>query len=242
MLTAHAILDVWERGRSATPARRALLVLGAAGIEDAASHTLARRDRALLREHVECFGPDLEAVVACPDCGEALEFGVPAVALADAADHERCGDDAWASVQGAVAATLRPLTAADVAEASELGELEAAQATMLERAVAGVSRDGCPVALWALDEAEREQLGAAAERFQPEPLELGLTCVACGHAWGAPLDVMAFLWAEIDASARRLLSEVDVLARTYGWSERDILALGERRRLTYLRLIAGEGP
>jgi hypothetical protein len=50
------------------------------------------------------------------------------------------------------------------------------------------------------------------------------------------MDVAAFVWAEIESEARRLLLEVDVLARRYGWSERDILDMSPIRRYQYLEL------
>ena len=55
-------------------------------------------------------------------------------------------------------------------------------------------------------------------------------------AWSAPLDVPAFVWAEVDAWTRRLLVEVHSLAAAYGWNEHEILALSPVRRLSYLEL------
>ena len=42
---------------------------------------------------------------------------------------------------------------------------------------------------------------------------------------------------EVQARARRLLREVDVLARAYGWTEADVLALSEQRRTAYLEIV-----
>ena len=50
------------------------------------------------------------------------------------------------------------------------------------------------------------------------------------------MDVGSFVWAELHAHGRRVLREVDVLARAYGWTEAEVLALGERRRAAYLAL------
>jgi hypothetical protein len=50
--------------------------------------------------------------------------------------------------------------------------------------------------------------------------------------------VAAFVWEEIEACAARLLDDVHVLARAYGWSERAILALPEMRRAAYLERVA----
>jgi hypothetical protein len=61
-----------------------------------------------------------------------------------------------------------------------------------------------------------------------------LECPACAHAWSAPFDVAGYLWEEIDTRARRLLDEVHVLARAYGWPEDEVLRLSDARRSAYL--------
>jgi hypothetical protein len=43
---------------------------------------------------------------------------------------------------------------------------------------------------------------------------------------------------KIDMLARRLLREVDALARVYGWSEAAILALPATRRQAYLEIVS----
>ncbi len=65
---------------------------------------------------------------------------------------------------------------------------------------------------------------------------LELKCGACGNEWQAPFDILGYFWAELAVHARRLLREVDVLARAYGWREADILSLSGRRRRAYLEL------
>jgi len=44
---------------------------------------------------------------------------------------------------------------------------------------------------------------------------------------------------EIRAEAARLMHEVDLLARTYGWRESDILDLSAARRRAYVEMAAG---
>ena len=68
-------------------------------------------------------------------------------------------------------------------------------------------------------------------------LALDLVCPGCDHAWSAAFDVGGFLWEEIDVRARRLLDEVHALARSYSWSERQILELSETRRRAYLERV-----
>ena len=61
-----------------------------------------------------------------------------------------------------------------------------------------------------------------------------LTCPGCGREWDDTLDLALFVWAEVESRAKRLLLDVHQLARAYGWTEGEILALSERRRRFYL--------
>ena len=66
---------------------------------------------------------------------------------------------------------------------------------------------------------------------------LALGCPSCQHAWEAGFEIGRFLWAEVEALARRVLWEVHALASTYGWSESVTLALSPARRAMYLQLV-----
>ena len=68
-------------------------------------------------------------------------------------------------------------------------------------------------------------------------LEGRLSCVECGNTWELGFEPDEFLWREVAASALRLLRQVHVLARAYGWGESDVLALGPQRREAYLTLV-----
>ncbi len=81
-------------------------------------------------------------------------------------------------------------------------------------------------------------MAAALSEVDPQAdIRLDLTCAVCGHAWAAPFDVPAHVWADVDACARGLLAEVHALAQAYGWREEDILALSPARRHFYLEAI-----
>ena len=70
------------------------------------------------------------------------------------------------------------------------------------------------------------------------PTSIGIDCPACGRSADVPFVIESFLWREVDAWARRTLRDVHTLARAYGWSERDILALSPARRRLYLEMAA----
>ena len=67
---------------------------------------------------------------------------------------------------------------------------------------------------------------------------LAFSCPSCARRWEMLFDITHFFWNEIAAQARRLLREIDALARAYGWNERETLSLSPRRRQSYLELVA----
>ena len=71
-------------------------------------------------------------------------------------------------------------------------------------------------------------------------LSVQLTCPECGTASDLVLDPVAFLWADVDEWAWRLLGEVHELASGYGWDEDAILAMSPGRRGAYLSLLASD--
>jgi hypothetical protein len=93
---------------------------------------------------------------------------------------------------------------------------------------------------WTSGELPANVLEALSKRLEAaDPLaviQLQSTCPECGHTNTAILDPGAVVWSEVRSEADRLLYEVDVLARRYGWTEEEILNLGPRRRRAYLEL------
>ena len=77
----------------------------------------------------------------------------------------------------------------------------------------------------------------ALEHIEPgASVEFDVVCADCGGEWSAPMDCADVVWSEIQSRAERLLLEIDVLARAYGWREDDVLALSDTRRAAYLQL------
>ena len=67
--------------------------------------------------------------------------------------------------------------------------------------------------------------------------ELALDCAACGHQWNEVFDAGHFLLHALDDWAQRLLDQVHVLAKAYGWTEQTVLALPPMRRARYLERV-----
>jgi hypothetical protein len=250
-LSAGEILDVWERGSGRTPAERALTVLAAACPErstgELAELPLGARDALLLAVRERSFGSKLASFARCPECAEALEF------TADVADL-RTGlpdSEAWEAPPLVFRAALHPggSDGPSVHVTYRLpsgGDLVALRNVVDPAVFRRALAERCVIeASWAGAEAPgdlpAEVLAALADEMsahdpQAEVL-LDLTCPTCGARWQTVFDIAAYLWTELAAEAKRLLREVDALARVYGWREADILALSSVRRQAYMEMV-----
>jgi hypothetical protein len=238
VLTAAELLEVWETGQDRDPARRALVVLAAATGAPAAdllAVSIPRRDTLLFDVRRLTFGDELRAIVSCPACGESLEFSTTVTAFAPA---ESPPAESVTIETGTLRASIRPPTTVDLLAIRDARSIETARDELLSRCIESLERDGTPVPLASLGADEIAALAAvASDDGALSDLVLDLSCAACGAAWQSTFDVAAFLWEEVRAFASRLLPEVHRIARAYGWSERDILALSPSRRARYLELI-----
>ncbi|HEX8116441.1 MAG TPA: hypothetical protein VF521_04160, partial [Pyrinomonadaceae bacterium] len=76
-MSAHELLDAWEKCLGRPPHERALTLLSALGGEDTEALSrlsIGRRDRALLELRASVFGPRLTSLASCPACGERMEM------------------------------------------------------------------------------------------------------------------------------------------------------------------------
>jgi hypothetical protein len=223
-LTQADLLTLWEEGRWLHPLDQGVIALEAAFPgERAVDWPLGRRNRALADFRCAVFGPTLRGWTACRSCSQQLEFSVDGRALADGPTPA----DDWVAVGEH---SYRLPTSRDLAAVA--GEADGARATrqLLARCLA---TDAAP----AWSEREVDFVGERLAEADPmAEILLQFDCPNCGAAYDEMLDLPSFLWAELEGRARGLLTEVDHLARAYGWSESQILALSPARRQVYLEL------
>lgn len=233
-MDAQALINCWEHGRRRHALDRGLLLFAAAepasDPDSLADRPLGERNAALLRLRRALFGDELKSCVDCPECRERLEFTLSAQALlARAPDARAASEPRFLDIRGL---RLRLPTSRDLASTMAADEASAA-CRLLQR----LCVDLYPETFGADLEAELARLLDEADPCMD--FSIALTCPACAHAWNASFDVPAFLWEEIDTRARRLLDEVHALARSYGWSEAQILELSDVRRDAYLERVLG---
>jgi hypothetical protein len=227
------LLSLWERGLARHPIDRALLLCSWARPElpgeRLAGLPLGVVNTALLRMRARLFGPRIELQVRCEQCGEQLAVGLVVDELLADADQ---GDDRGEVDVGAF--RFRVPDSRDMASVASELDAEAAALRLLERCCIAHPGTAVPALAAMLGDVE-----ARLEVADPiADLRLAVSCEACGHAWDTTLDAGALLWDEVRRHAEGLLGQVAALARAYGWTERDVLALSPRRRAAYLGMLA----
>jgi hypothetical protein len=234
------LLDVWDAAPSEGVTSRALRLLGAALPEQRlgrlADRPIGRRDSDLLDLREQVFGDTLECALPCPACHEPLEFQVPLAQLRRTVADD--GPELGSIAQDGYEVTFRLPNSRDLRAIENLDDQTQARMTLLERCVIlATCVDGSAVAVTDLPEAVSAAVGERMAELDPMAVaELRLDCSECACVWQAPIDPARFLLSEVDAWARRMLHEVHQLARSYGWSEAQIVELSPRRRQYYLEL------
>jgi hypothetical protein len=223
-----ALCEALEAGE--TPAVAASRLLAACvlldgqplGLSGAEALVLGDREVLLRALHAASFGARVELVQPCAaGCGETIEFAVDLDTLTQPVpepgpEHRRD--------LGGVVVPLRLPSGRDLTRAVQTGD-----AQVLVQAAAG----DAPVA--------RAALAAALAELDPNAeCALSLTCPACGAGMTHYLDAMSLL-ARAVRRGGGLFRQIDLLARTYGWSEDEILALPRARRLRYCAMVAEAG-
>jgi hypothetical protein len=240
-LSADYILRIWEIGQGLHPIDRALTFLTFACPEkttdELASLTIGQRDAYLLTLRELTLGSKLEAFTNCPKCGEKLEFqlNVGDIRMSDpnatVLHHHVLQLEEW-ELQ------FRLPNSQDLAAIAGCQDVATADSLLLQRCLLQANHHGTPVSYDRLSPVVIDQLAEQMVAADPQAeILLNLNCAACGHQWQSLFDILSFFWTEISAQAKRLLREVHLLARFYGWREADILSMSAFRRQLYLDLV-----
>lgn len=233
------LLALWERALAQPPDARADALLAATAQEGSAAPSLAARNAQLATLHARWFGAELELLSHCPACGAAAQFSGDCAALA-----AHCSGDEHEAAQCLTMddhrIEFRLPNAGDVAAASarSLDDDGFARA-LLERCVLASTRGGNTVAPGDLSLAVLDALSLRIEALSPgASVTFAVACPQCATPWEARLDLGLTVWQKVQGAAERLLLDVDTLARHYGWTEGDVLALSPTRRAAYIQLAA----
>lgn len=214
---ALALLDrMLEQDASARPPVRA------------ASLAVTDRDRVLASLYVDAYGSTVTSVVLCGACEERFDLEFSLLDVQASLDQRELPPDVDASGEGVYrlkeGVRFRLPTGEDQMAVAGL-PVEEAERELLSRCV--LEGDGAvdgPV------EEAMEALGPVLD------LDLTAACPECGHQQPVRFQMEHYLLSALLRDRPALLGDVHRLARAYGWTLAEILALprNERRRLVEL--------
>lgn len=231
VLGASDMLALWERGAARHALDRSALLAAFARPdlppEAITDLPLGEITASLLRLRDASFGARIRSHVDCERCGQRLELPLDVQSLLQPVPNEEVGPRV-VDVEGL---RVRAPSLHDLAAVANEPDAGRAARQLLERCT--THGDAA-----ALSDAALHDVEDRLEALDPNAdLAFIVRCESCGHHGLAQLDAGVLLWDEIDAGARALLGEVHLLARAYGWSEGEILALGTARRTAYLAMV-----
>jgi hypothetical protein len=238
------ILRVWEWGRDRHPIDRAILLLRA-GYPELPDHILpalpvGERDARLMRIRAATIGDRCDAVADCPSCAAALEFSFSVGEFGG--EGAGTGDrietaPVEAELEGIDLLLHRP-DSNDLAQIVSAADVEQARYRLLQRCVVAATQAGKALQPQDLPEGLQDRISDLFAQADPRgDIVLDVQCEACGHRWSLLFDILGFFWLEIDALARRLVSDIATLAHVFGWREADIVEMSPARRRLYLETL-----
>jgi hypothetical protein len=213
-------------------------VLPGKNAEETARLSIGERDATLLHLREWLFGRQLHNLAKCPVCSEQIEWDMDTrEIISQSAVYEKSPEEFLLKENG-YAILFRLPDSNDLSEAMVIKENTAGEWKLLERLIIDCKYNGKPFKIKKLPERILTLLDQKiGENIPQADIVMNINCVNCNNQWDVPFDIMSYLWGEINNWARHILQDISTLARTYGWSEKDILLMSPARRRIYLDLI-----
>jgi hypothetical protein len=237
-LDGRALLSLWEHALAQPPSARGDALLQAASDGEPRPRTIGERNARLANVHARLFGSEIALLSHCPACGTAVQFSGDCETLSMQAPstslmptHRLVVDDHQVD--------FRLPDSADVAAASMCDTEEDFARALLQRCVLACSCGAGAIPPNQLPVSVLDALSRRMEALDPAAcVSFDVDCPQCSTRWDARLDMAPLVWQKVQAAAERLLLDIDSLARAYGWTESDVLALTPTRRAAYLQMVA----
>jgi hypothetical protein len=241
-LTTGDLLGIWESHMHLSRLERSLYLLGAVydtDVNTIGGLSIGDRDARLLKFRERIFGNRLINIAECPQCSGQTEWEM---LTGDIMLQEEQQDQSMKVLRldkEGFEVDYRLPNSYDVLRAIADPALAREPGKFISDCIISIRRDKTEYAGGRLPQEILDDIGGCMAVADPQAdIEMAVTCPDCRHQWRAPFDIITYLWTEIDNWAKRVLIDVSILARAFGWAEREILDLSPRRRQHYLELIA----
>jgi hypothetical protein len=236
-LTPSELLDVWEKGLQQSMFEKTIdLLAKACSVDDPKQlgHlSIGDRDAMLLQLREWTFGSKLHNLTKCPHCNEVVEWQSDTNELYLQSIPLDLSIRTFEIEKDLFHIRFRLPDSFDLLKAMSNKETTK---TVLGNCILEVNNGESTT-----NDLDEDALMAVNERIAKEDpqanININLNCPSCSHQWNAVFDIVSFFWAEISSWAKRMLHEVYLLARAFGWSEKDILIMSPYRRQLYIQMI-----
>jgi hypothetical protein len=242
-LSAAELLKVWEDGNHFTSTGRSLRLLGVAcsttDLNEMADLSIGERDARLLQLREWMFGSRLMNKMNCPRCGEPVEWVTEVADVRLQAPQSGTSPKIFELAVDDLHIHFRLPNSHDLARAASDLSYSSDPRKLLSACILTVNNDQGDLSTKDLPEKVWDALEEQMESQDPQAdISMAVSCPVCAHQWEAHFDIAGYLWTEIDSWARRIMHEVYLLARSFGWSEHDILMMSPRRRQLYIEMLS----
>ncbi|MFO1063075.1 MAG: hypothetical protein U0892_04280 [Pirellulales bacterium] len=236
MVQERQLLQVWERAYASSSVERVVhlsaLACPALSVEEILDLPIGVRDGRLIALRQSLFGDQVESTVTCSACSSKLELSFDLTPMTEAA--RAVSDTTFTSNWKSSTVMLRCPTTRDVLLIDRTDADSAPN--LIRQCIIDCADD---IALDCVqDESFRRAFTESIQQRDPLGLiEFNMTCSECRAAFTTVFDISRFLWTELDAWCRKLMTDIHSLARAYGWTESEVLNLGPWRRQVYLNMV-----
>ena len=237
-LTTIELLDIWETYMHLSVIERSLYLLStvyAADVSTIAMMSIGERDARLLEFRKWIFGSRLINMSYCPQCAEPIEWetDIEDIRLQEVLPESptrilELEEDGF-KIEFRLPNSYDMLAAVSNPDGAKL----------MSRCILKIKQDKNEYSFEELPQKIIEGISECMSIADPQAdIKMVLSCPGCKNQWEAPFDILHYLWIEIESWAKRIIKEVAVLARAFGWSEKEILNLSPQRRQLYLEIIS----
>ncbi len=240
-LSTAELLHVWETHLDAAPVNRSLALLNAAAATeepDLDALTIGQRDARLLQLRESLFGSKLSNTANCPSCQEKVEWESDINDFKQQPQSNLDDTPLFQVLVDGFEVVFRLLVIADFFQLQAGWPIEENEKLLLQQCMVVIKKNGEPCQFEDLPAHIHEAVEERLANEDPQAdIRISLACPVCLHEWQAPFSIERFLWSEIHEWIKDLLQEVYILAKHFGWSEREILSMSPQRRRLYLQMI-----
>lgn len=239
---AADLLTLCEQGMNLSLLHKTLLLIELAYPElepqEVKELSIGARDVRLFHLREWMFGSLFRNTIGCPECAMLMEWemNMEDIVMFSQYSEETGGEHSLTS--GNYKVRFRLPNSIDVSEALRTNFPQPGSDFLLQKCILEIKQKSkknrvskLPIKLMNSLSAKMEELDPAAD------IRMKITCPNCAFRWEARFDIMSYLWVEIENWTQRILGDVVLLAKNFGWSENEILNLDAARRQRYVDMI-----